>query len=101
MTKMRLLLAVCLTAVVALTAGAAFAAAPLASANGHGSLDNNTRQFSFRAKENADGTVTGQAELVNQAFSGANGHSPYQLHVDISCLKVVGNTAIFGGTVKR
>ena len=75
-------------------------AAPLASANGQGTLDNGARHFSFSAKQLADGTVTGQAELTNKAFTGANGTSPYKLHIDISCMKSFGNTVYFGGTTK-
>jgi hypothetical protein len=95
-------------------AAAAFTAAPAASApparqsaNGHGTLlvTGTTglvrRQFSFNAERRADGTVTGHATLINPAFTGANGHSPYQLDVDISCMHVVGNIAIMGGTTKR
>jgi hypothetical protein len=97
----------------ALAAGT-FAAMPAASApaaresaNGHGTLlvTGTTglvrRQFSFNAERRADGTVTGHATLINPAFTGANGHSPYQLDVDISCMHVVGNIAIMGGTTKR
>ena len=79
------------------------------SANGHGTLnvqDENgrsvKRQFSFSAKRQADGSVKGQATLINPAFSGSgNPNPPYQLQLDISCLKVVGNIAIMGGTTKR
>ena len=77
------------------------------SASGHGTLlrvneQGNTvrRQFSFSAKRSADGTVKGQAILHNPAFDGANGN-PYQLKVDISCMKVIGNIAFFGGTTRR
>jgi hypothetical protein len=70
------------------------------SASGAGALDEGARHFSFNAKRNADGTVTGQAELTNKTFTGANGTSPYKLHVEISCMKTVGNIAIFGGTTK-
>ncbi|MBA2359896.1 MAG: hypothetical protein H0V79_02985 [Actinobacteria bacterium] len=77
------------------------------SANGHGTLpavneDGKTvkRQFSFSARRDTDGTVKGQAVLHNPAFEGANG-APYQLKVDITCMKVYGNIAVFGGTTKR
>ena len=71
------------------------------SASGHGSLQNNTRQFSFSAKEHADGTVSGHATLINKNFSGTPGSpAPYRLQMDITCMKVVGNVAIFGGMVK-
>lgn len=90
-----------LVLVVGVAASYAWPATVLESANGHGTLDANQRQFSFNAKRHADGTVTGQAELVNRAFTGANGQAPYQLHIEITCMKVVGNIAIFGGTTKR
>lgn len=77
------------------------------SANGHGTLlvlndegDAVRRQFSFSARRDGDGTVKGQAILHNPAFEGANG-KPYQLKIAISCMQVVGNVAIFGGTTKR
>ena len=68
------------------------------SASGHGTLDGD-RQFSFSATSDADGTVTGNAVLNNPNFEvdGKN----YQLQIDISCMKVVGDIAIFGGTTKR
>ena len=75
-----------------------------ASANGHGALSNGgesgDRQFSFSARKLADGSVTGHAVLVNPAFDGDNG-APYQLEIDLSCMHVVGNIAVFGGTTRR
>ena len=77
------------------------------SANGHGTLlvpneegDFVRRQFSFSARRRADGTVTGNAVLHNPAFDGADGNK-YQAQFEISCMKVVGNIAVFGGTVRR
>ncbi len=77
------------------------------SANGHGTLlvpDEMgrmvRRQFSFSAREESDGSVHGNAILHNPAFSGTYGNN-YQLQIDISCMKVVGNIAIFGGTTRR
>jgi hypothetical protein len=76
-------------------------------AGGHGTLlvqDENgrtvRRQFSFNARRNNDGTVRGHAVLHNPAFTGTNGQR-YQLHVDISCMRVYGNIAVFGGTTRR
>ena len=85
------------------------AAAPGPSANGSGSLEDGTapngrpfkRHFSFSARTSADGTVSGNAILVNPAFDGENGNSPYMLQIDISCMKVIGNIAFFGGTTRR
>lgn len=81
-------------------------AAPQNAASGHGTLlraDENgdmvRRQFSFSARREADGTVTGNAVLVNPAFTV--GSQPYRLHVDITCMYVVGNIAVFGGTTER
>ena len=85
------------------------AAALLASASGHGTLFDGVstngqpyrRQFSFSARENRDGTVSGNAVLTNPAFDGANGNQPYLLQIDISCMNVIGNIAFFGGTTRR
>jgi hypothetical protein len=77
-------------------------AASLASASGQGTLDGGARKFSFSARQlAADGTAKGEANLTNRNFTGANGNSPYQLHIDISCMNMVGNIAFFGGTVKH
>ena len=85
------------------------AAAPGATANGQGGLSDGTspsgqpyrRVFAFSARTRADGTVDGTAVLHNPAFDGQNGNQPYSLHVDISCMKVIGNVAFFGGTTRR
>lgn len=79
------------------------------SANGHGTLpaavgDNGRvikRQFSFSAHRQPDGTVRGNAVLHNPAFDGAHGNQPYQLQIEISCMKQIGNIAFFGGTTRR
>ena len=91
---------VVLALVALLYSGSTFAGAKLASATGQGSLGD--RKFSFNGQQlNADGTAKGEANLINPAFSGANPNAPYQLHIDVKCMKVVGNIAIFGGTTKR
>jgi hypothetical protein len=97
----RIALACALLGALTLGAVAASGAGKLASANGHGSLDNNQRQFSFSAKQNANGTVSGHAVLINKEFTGQDTHAPYQLDIDVTCMKVVGNIAIFGGLTKR
>jgi hypothetical protein len=79
------------------------------SANGHGTLNATNddgrsvkRQFSFTAKRQPDGTVKGQAQLVNPAFTGTpDSNAPFQLHMEISCMKVVGNIAVMGGMATR
>jgi hypothetical protein len=45
--------------------------------------------------------AAGNAVLQNPAFDGANGNQPYFLQIDISCMKVIGNIAFFGGTTRR
>jgi hypothetical protein len=76
-------------------------------ASGQGTLldvnaDGNSvrRQFSLSAHRNADGTVQGNAVLHNPAFETAK-NQRYQLQIDISCMKVIGNIAFFGGTTRR
>ena len=59
-------------------------AAKNVSASGAGALDGGQRHFSFSARQDADGTVKGQAQLTNKSFTGVNGTSPYKLHIDIS-----------------
>jgi len=82
-------------------------AAAGAGASGHGTLlvtnqdgDQARRQFSFSARRGADSNVTGNAILHNPAFTTENGQN-YMLHVDISCMNVIGNTVFFGGTTRR
>ena len=78
-------------------------------ANGSGSLSNGTapngrpykRQFSFSARTLDDETVTGNAILHSAFDDGAHGNQPYALQIDISCMRVEGNVAFFGGTTQR
>ena len=102
------IVAVALALVAGVMATQAWSLGVEESANGHGTLlavDEDgkqvRRQFSFSARRAEDGTVSGHAVLVNPAFTGENGRSPYRLHVDISCMRVVGNIAILGGTTER
>lgn len=73
------------------------------SANGQGTLvngDGSRSQFSFNIRRNPNGKIIGQATLQNPSFKTANGQND-QIKIDVSCLKVVGNVAIIGGTTKR
>ena len=79
----------------------------LAHASGQGALpaplengDTRKRIFSLSARYNGDGTVSGIANLHNPSFTGSNDQK-YQLQIDISCMKVIGNTAFFGGMTRR
>lgn len=79
------------------------AAAPGPSASGHGTVllqdtEGRTvrRQFSFSAKQGADGSVSGTAILHNPSFD-----PKYDVQIDISCLQVVGNRASFGGSIRK
>jgi hypothetical protein len=77
------------------------------SANGHGALPTirasngkpAKRQFTFSARRNPDGTASGNAVLHNPAFE-VNGQN-YQLQVEITCLRIVGNIAIMSGLTRR
>jgi len=89
-------------------AGSQFAA-PLAAASGHGTLYDGVRpngqpfrrQFSLSVRQNSDGTASGNAILHNPAADGAHGNQPYMLQIDVSCMKVIGNIAFFGGLTRR
>jgi hypothetical protein len=82
------------TLVVALSITSARAAGPTA-ATGAGTLTilGELRNFSFSAIL-ANGTVQGQAQLNNRQQDAVD-------HLDIDCLKVVGNTAVVSGVVTR
>jgi hypothetical protein len=81
------------------TTVAASSATNVTSASGQGKLGD--RSFSFSAKLYDDGTASGNAVLHNPAFTGANGTSPYMLQIAITCMKVDGNWATFGGLTRR
>lgn len=73
------------------------------SAQGQGRLvneDGSKSQFTFNARRNPNGKVTGQATLRNPSFKTNNGQNE-QIKIDISCLKMVGNVAVIGGMTKR
>jgi hypothetical protein len=79
------------------------AVAPRPSSTGHGTiLLQNTegktvrRQFSWSARVNADGSVSGTAVLHNPSFD-----PKYANQINITCMQVVGNRASFGGSIKR
>jgi hypothetical protein len=84
---------------LALAPVSAQAAPPKAQASGSVKQNDGVRKFSFNAKVSADGTVRGQARLVNTGFAGDDG-KPFRATMDISCMKVVGNIAVFGGIVQ-
>ena len=79
------------------------AAAPRPSASGHGTIllqdtEGRTvrRQFSFSARINSDGTVSGSAILHNPSFD-----PKYNAQFDITCLQIVGDRASFGGSIRK
>lgn len=76
------------------------AAGPSATGSGHrttaqtepGGID--YRTFSFAAQQHRDGSVTGQAQVNNRA-------QDLKQHIEIDCLKVIGNRASIGGVITR
>ena len=58
------------------------------SANGHGTFSGTS--FVFDAKETGSSTITGKASF----YDGGS----LDLHIEVDCLIVSGNTAIIGGT---
>lgn len=76
---------------------------PKDSADGQGTLvneDGSRSEFSFNAKRNPNGKVTGQATLRNPSFKTGNGQTD-KIKIDITCLRIVGKIAVMGGTTKR
>jgi hypothetical protein len=96
-------------AIAAITAVTSAAGLYKFSAKGKGALSARSakngridkREFSFNAQVEHDGTVSGNAVLVNPEFEGADVSEPFQLEMDISCVNVVGDVAFFGGTAQR
>ena len=104
--RSRILVAAAIFIIAGIGISIAVAAAGV-GASGHGTLlvtnqDGNQvrRQFSFSGRRAADGRATGNAVLHNPAFTTENGQN-YMLHIDISCMNVIGNTVFFGGTTQR
>ena len=104
-SKMFLIAGLLITAMAATTImlRSTSAAALGPSASGHGTiLLQNTegktvrRQFSFSARINSDGSVSGTAIIHNPSFD-----PKYSAQFDITCLQIVGNRASFGGSVRK
>jgi hypothetical protein len=73
------------------------------SAEGAGILvngDGSRSEFSFKAKRNPNGKVTGQATIRNSSYKPGNGQTE-KIKIDITCLRIEGNVAVLGGTAKR
>jgi hypothetical protein len=73
------------------------------SADGVGMLvneDGSQSEFTFNAKRNPNGKVTGSATLRNPSYKNGNGQTD-KIKIDITCLKLHGNVAVMGGTTKR
>jgi hypothetical protein len=77
-------------------AGAAAPAGVVRAATGSGHITSGgeTRTFAFTATEWADGTVTGQAQVISRALDTI-------AHLEIDCLRVVGNVAHMSGVITR
>jgi hypothetical protein len=84
-----------LAAVLAQSAPAA-SGGVVSSANGSGHITRGgeNRTFAFAATKHADGTVTGQAEVISRSLDTV-------VHFEIDCLRVVGNVAHMSGITTR
>ena len=68
---------------------------------GQGTIEDG-RTFNVSAVLYQDGTVRGHATLINRNFSGANGHGPYTLQIDITCVHQADDGSVFiGGSTRR
>jgi hypothetical protein len=65
-----------------------------ATGSGHITRDGQTRTFAFTATTAADGTVTGQVQVISCALDTV-------VHFEIDCLRVVGNVAHMSGITTR
>ena len=79
------------------------AAAPGPAVSGHGTIllqdtEGRTvrRQFSFSARQRADGSVQGSGVLHNPSFD-----PKYDVQFDITCLQIVGNRASLGASIRK
>ena len=65
-----------------------------ATGSGHITSGGQNRTFAFTAREHADGTVKGQAQVISRALDAV-------VHMEIDCLRVVGNVAHMSGSITR
>jgi hypothetical protein len=68
------------------------------SAEGQGTLVNEDKtqsEFSFSAKRNPNGKVTGSATIRNPSYKQGNGQTD-KIKIDITCLCIEGNVAFLG-----
>jgi hypothetical protein len=61
-----------------------------ASGSGHVTVNGETRTFAFAATKRADGTATGQVQVISRSLDTI-------VHLEIDCLRVVGNVAHMSG----
>ena len=61
---------------------------------GHITINGARRTFSFTVSKDAEGNVTGKAQLQAR-------QSGIQFWLDLNCLSIVGNTATVSGTLRR
>jgi hypothetical protein len=65
-----------------------------ATGSGHITSGGETRTFAFTATKYADGTATGHAQVNSRALDAV-------VHLEIDCLRVVGNVAHMSGIITR
>ena len=85
---------------IALLASPALAGSNTFHVTGQGTL-NDGRVFSVNARIDKNGTATGHAVLINQAFSGDSGNGPFRAQIDISCINVLDDGEVYLGGVAR
>lgn len=65
-----------------------------ATGSGHITSGGENRTFAFSAQERADGAVKGQAQVISRALDTV-------VHMEIDCLRVLGNVAHMSGIITR
>ena len=66
-----------------------------ATGSGHYTSGGELRTFAFSATKQADGSVSGEYQIISRAGGGVI------FHVDVTCMSVVGNQAWVAGIITR
>jgi hypothetical protein len=66
----------------------------MVTGSGHLTLEGSARKFAVSARKAADGTASGQAQIIA-------GNADNTIHIAIDCVVISGNTAVLSGVTTR